>query len=646
MIIPYFASRDEEDTEVRTEAMRMKEHMRNAGARFGVACRMVLTVYICLTLILSVCVSCVGQAAAEEEELKVVAYRWMDDLNYETLEDGTVRVANCQKDAVEVVIPDQIDGNPVTTITKDAFSSCKNLKRVVLPDSLTFIESNPFARNSIEVMISWDHPAFALRGGALIHKETQTLIAWTDYVSDTAIIEDGIRSIGEKAFQGSTSLKKIVLPDSVESAGVCAFDGCYNLESIVLSKNLKSIGNVAFQTCGNLKHIDLPESLESIGTLGTFVACVGLESIVLPDHLTSIGSMLFADCTNLKSVTLPSNLTSIEKFGFSNCTSLESIDLPERLTKIGYEAFSGCSALKSIRLPASLTDIDEKAFEGCTSLKEIEIPEGITNLGYAVFGGCSALESVTLPASIQSVDQDAFEGCTSLKTIRGCNGTAAALAQKLNVSYADLSGKVYETGEKLIADLIYEENEEGGISITGYMGKDNVFLILPEEIHGKPVTMIKTEAFESAPITGVIIPGSVKTIEHYAFWNCDQLEEAVLGSGVERLGQMAFGHCDTLEKLNLPATLKTLGTIGANPSLHEIVNDGLMWIKATDGLLISNLDTVIGVMGEPEEVTIPDSISVIWNVAFYGQKKLKSIVIPEGVREIRASIRSRSTSTS
>ena len=63
-----------------------------------------------------------------------------------------------------------------------------------------------------------------------------------------------------------------------------------------IREGVKVVGNDAFQGCGFLTNIDLPESLTSIGDYAFFY-CDSLTSIIIPNGVTSIGDHAFSDCS-------------------------------------------------------------------------------------------------------------------------------------------------------------------------------------------------------------------------------------------------------------------------------------------------------------------------------------------------------------
>ena len=214
----------------------------------------------------------------------------------------------------------------------------------------------------------------------------------------------------------NSNVKKVVIEDGVTSIENSAFDSCSNLTSITIPDSVSSIGNFVFYGCVSLTSITIPDGVTSIGD-SSFSNCTSLTSITIPDSVTSIGEAAFRDCTSLTSITIPDSITSIESTTFYDCTSLTSITIPNSVTSIGNWAFSYCSSLTSITIPSSVTSIGDSAFRGCTSLTSITIPDSITSIGDSAFRGCTSLTSITIPDSVTSIGESVFSDCESLKTI-------------------------------------------------------------------------------------------------------------------------------------------------------------------------------------------------------------------------------------
>ena len=255
------------------------------------------------------------------------------------------------------------------------------------------------------------------------------------------IIPDGVKSIGNLAFYGWTSLTSITIPDSLKSIGYKAFSGCKSLTSITIPDSVTSIGESAFSHCTSLTGITIPDSVTNIGSFA-FSGCTSMKSITIPDSVKKIGDWAFRGCTSLTNVTIGNSVTSIGESAFDGCTSLTSVTIPDRVTSIGDSAFRGCKGLGdkdgfvvvqgvlydylgsggNIVIPDSVTSIGYEAFHHCKSLTSITIPDSVTSIGYRAFHGCTSLISITIPGSVKSIGVCAFGGCESLTSVTIGNG--------------------------------------------------------------------------------------------------------------------------------------------------------------------------------------------------------------------------------
>ena len=232
---------------------------------------------------------------------------------------------------------------------------------------------------------------------------------WCRSLSDI-VIPDSVTSIGFGAFLNCSSLSNIVIPDSVTSIGGAAFFTCGSLSSIVIPDSVTSIGHNIFQGCSSLSEIVIPDSVTSIGK-SAFSGCSSLSKIVIPTSVTSIGDWTFSGCSSLSEVVIPSSVTSIGGFAFKDCGSLSIIVIPSSVTSIGDSAFYGCDSLSEIVIPSSVTSIGDSAFSSCRSLSKIVIPSSVTSIGGFAFKDCGSLSTIVIPSSVTSIGDWTFNGC-------------------------------------------------------------------------------------------------------------------------------------------------------------------------------------------------------------------------------------------
>ena len=68
----------------------------------------------------------------------------LDDLGYTTT-GGKIIITDCDEAATgELLIPQTIEGNPVTSIGEQAFGNCFSLTNITIPDSIVSIGNQTF----------------------------------------------------------------------------------------------------------------------------------------------------------------------------------------------------------------------------------------------------------------------------------------------------------------------------------------------------------------------------------------------------------------------------------------------------------------------------------------------------------------------
>ncbi len=238
-------------------------------------------------------------------------------------------------------------------------------------------------------------------------------------VSIPAQIEGkAVTAIGEEAFIGK-GVVSVTLPEGVRSIGNYAFDQCRKLTDIHLPSSLESIGNLAFNLCLVLPEITLPKNVSTLG-MYLFTACDKLTNIYVEDgsaYYKSVDGVLYsADGKTLAAY--PTGRAG----AYSIADGVETI----RTTAFAY------SPVTAVSFPASVRSIQNSAFQSCKQLTEITLSEGAASIGSAAFSACSALEKATLPKTLDSIGTAAFSGTAAGFTIYGYTGAYAEKYAKGN----------------------------------------------------------------------------------------------------------------------------------------------------------------------------------------------------------------------
>ncbi len=196
-----------------------------------------------------------------------------------------------------------------------------------------------------------------------------------------------------------------------------------SITKVVINEGVTSVGNYAFNTYSSITEISLPNTLTRIGNY-SFDNCQNITSVVIPNSVTEIGSSAFYNCNKVTGTTIPASVTKIGMYAFNNwaVTSIGpddgDYDIKYQWTdKIPDNAFYGCSLITDVTIPGTITEIGSNAFASNRNLKNVNFSEGTQIIGASAFYNCNALTNITLPSSITSIGQYAFGYMTAAKTI-------------------------------------------------------------------------------------------------------------------------------------------------------------------------------------------------------------------------------------
>ena len=153
-------------------------------------------------------------------------------------------------------------------------------------------------------------------------------------------VPNTVTSIGSYVFYSCGNLIDVTIPNGVTTIPDYAFTGCISLPRVTIPNSVTSIGNYAFGGCRGMARVTIPNSVTSIGTYA-FDSCSSLTGLTISGNITTIPEDAFSNCTSLTSVTIPSNVTSINAYAFYDCFNLTSAVFLGNAPTMGSSVFLG-----------------------------------------------------------------------------------------------------------------------------------------------------------------------------------------------------------------------------------------------------------------------------------------------------------------
>lgn len=353
----------------------------------------------------------------------------------------------------DIVVPDEIDGIPVTYVR----GLTADLTSIKLPSSLIKIKDDAF--NSMDTLKS-----LVIDGGAPnLNELGERSFSGCSNIEELDLSNSKLTSIPEGAFAYCKNLKTIKLPSTITSIGDEAFYNCQSLTNIEgLDKcNLKSIGSAAFSNCKALENLDFSQSTFTNVPSKAFNGCSALAKITLPNTLTTIGGYAFYACYSIPQLDLSNTaLTTLENYALYQMRETTKLSLPDSISSIGTHAFSVSTSNGAVPtiLPASLKDkvnYKDAATSPWLNRKVMFTDENVKTIHFygngATIGDTEPMfvsegSKVTLPSCGFSKTNYIFKGWNTKADGTGesykPNATLTTIPSKLYAQWAKTSYKV------------------------------------------------------------------------------------------------------------------------------------------------------------------------------------------------------------
>lgn len=227
------------------------------------------------------------------EELEVVeaerlesgyTEKWHGDfLLYENHNDNTASIDGYAGTKKNLIIPEEIDGYTITEIGNAVFYG-EAIQTVVFPSTLKKIGKNAFCRSDLRSFSFAGNETVEVEEFAFSETSMEEIFVpaniknipdgcfGTNIYNKSIVIEEGVETIGNYAFQDNQYATSIKIPGTVKTIGENAFSGEMRVEQLIIEEGVKTISYRAFDSFEALTEVTLPKSIESIGE-EVFIRC-------------------------------------------------------------------------------------------------------------------------------------------------------------------------------------------------------------------------------------------------------------------------------------------------------------------------------------------------------------------------------------
>lgn len=543
---------------------------------------------------------------------------------FKATSETTARLVASKDDPYEgdIVIPETVSYEGLTmtvnAIGQRAFSYDSLMTSVFIPKTIESIRDFSFeACYSLErITVDSDNSFFTSVNGVLYDKDQISLKVCPGAWEGEFVIPNGVNYVEFAAFFSCKKVTSIYIPESVEyitmegipypdpdedgGGGELAFSvGASTFNYPALQGFVIDEKNPVYAFENNCL-IDKSSNyiLKVLGQVP--------DHFIFPDGIEGINGSACRRKFNLREVTFPKSLKYVGDHVFESCP-VEKVNIPidSQLETVEYMAFDCTVEMDSLFLPSSIRKIGEYAF----ITKVVKIAEGLTSMNFHSFPN---VQKMYLPSTISEI-----------------NGYPSVFLEHIEIA----PGGFYYTEN----DVVYSSDMKTLYLCAPKGGVSNSFSIPSSVVSIKPYAF-----YCNSTISELTIPGSVKEIPEYMFFNAAELysnlQKLVLEEGVEKVSSMAFYGNHTLNEVHFPFTLKEIegdwtffgcnnvievydytpdqlsSYVFPNVAFRHLKEEPSCVRSTPEGLLYGRIPeydnqiVLVGYAGESEDVIIPEKI--------------------------------------
>lgn len=447
----------------------------------------------------------------------------------------------------------------MTSVPDYAFYGCTALEKI----------------EGIESATAYGNQAFAYTG----FKAFTIPAAVTQIASMISSGSSEIYPYGQNVFAGCKALTEITV--AAENANYASIDGCLYTKD----------GKMLLAVPAGKTEVTFASALEKIETCAFFDTLT--ERVTIPSSVKEINAAAFYRCTRIAEMTVPfiggsesANTYMMYVFG-----AQESV--PALLRKVTYtgaakalpeNAFRYLKGVTEVSYPDTVETIGNNAFRN-TSIAEFSLGAGVKNIGEYAFAETKLTGEIVVPARIESLGAYAFAFNQSITKAAFEEGVKTIPEGAFYAYRSQASSNTYyyySSLEEIVIPSSVESIGDGAFYYAGsnytydYAAGQKTDTVILNFADGSKLKSIGASAFAFSGVKRLSVPASVQTIGALAFFGCDQLEKAAIGtaeegSAITEFSAAAFGKCNELKAFFV---YKAVASSADVPAITDVTDSG------------------------------------------------------------------------
>lgn len=173
----------------------------------------------------------------------------------------------------------------------------------------------------------------------------------------SVILPSSITRIESAAFENCIFLSEVTMPGTNTVIAADAFKGCSALSSVKFGTDWTFIDFTPFKDCPSISCVRIPSKVKKIAGISSLASVKEISVDESNPYFLTVSGMLY-DRTNAELVycpvdsprelVIPGGTLSIRRGALSGCKYVEKVFLPASLRSVSYDEFAGMQDLKSI----------------------------------------------------------------------------------------------------------------------------------------------------------------------------------------------------------------------------------------------------------------------------------------------------------